>query len=344
MGASLSGSRAGHGATRYPAAWAADVVLADGRTVRIRPIRPEDDERVLRLYERVSPESMYMRFFSPIPAEFARHTEHLTQVDQHEHVLIVAELGDELVAMARYDRQPDEYGRSRVRRRGRDQHRGLGTLLLEHLAAIGRDQGIQRFVATTLPQNWRMLAVFRDAGYEVTSQFDQGTVEVSFSIEPTDASVAAQERPRASRRGALDRGATRTLFDRRHRGEPAASTIGHEMLRNLPARRVHRSCVPGEPERASSVAGVRAYPTIADVPDKVDLAVVTVPAAEVLEDVRQCAAKGVQGLVIISAGFAEVGGDRRTSSASSSRSLGATGCAWSGPTAWASSTRTLTVR
>ena len=308
-GAGLSGSRAGHGATRYPAAWAADVVLADGRTVRIRPIRPEDDERVLRLYERVSPERMYMRFFSPIPAEFARHTEHLTQVDQHEHVLIVAELGDELVAMARYDRQPDGTAEVAFVVDDAHQHRGLGTLLLEHLAAIGRDQGIQRFVATTLPQNWRMLAVFRDAGYEVTSHFDQGTIEVSFSIEPTDASVVAQEarEHRAEARSIAGLLAPSSIAvigaSRRSR------TIGHEILRNLLQGGFTGRVYPVNPN-ARAVAGVRTYPTTTDLPDNVDLAVIAVPAAEVLDTVRQCAAKGVRGLVIISAGFAELGGDQ----------------------------------
>ena len=88
-----------------PVGWAADVVSADGRTVRLRPVTPDDDEKVLRLYERLSPESMYLRYFSPVPAPLARQTERLTQVDQHQHVVIVADHGDEIVAMARYDRE-----------------------------------------------------------------------------------------------------------------------------------------------------------------------------------------------------------------------------------------------
>ena len=189
----VSFSEAGDRVAAYPAAWVADVVSADGRAVRIRPIRPEDNEKVLQLYERLSPESMYLRFFSPVPAETARRTEHLTQVDQDEHVVIVAEMGDELVAMARYDRQPPgDTAEVAFVVDDAHQRRGLGTLLLEHLAAIGRDQGIHRFVATTLPQNHRMLEVFRDAGYELTTRFEQGAIDVSFAIEPTGASVAAQ--------------------------------------------------------------------------------------------------------------------------------------------------------
>jgi acetyl coenzyme A synthetase (ADP forming)-like protein len=290
--------------------WAADVVSADGRTVRIRPIRARDSEKVLQLYERLSPESMYLRFFSPVPAEMARRTERLMQVDQGEHVVIVAELGDDLVAMARYDRQsPGDTAEVAFVVDDDHQSRGLGTLLLEHLAAIGRDQGIRRFVATTLPQNRRMLEVFRDAGYEVASRYEQGAIDVSFAIEPTGASLAAQlEREHhaeaRSIAGLLAPSSIAVIgASRRPR------TIGHEVLRNLLQGGFNGPTYPVNPN-ARAVAGVRAYPTISDVPDTVDLAVVTVPATEVPEAVRQCAAKGVRGLVIISAGFAELGRDR----------------------------------
>src|SRR6266540_3121776 len=216
------------------AAWTADVVSADGRTVRIRPVRPDDDDRVLALYERLSPESMYLRFFSPVPAETARRVEHLTQVDNDQHVVIVAEMGDELVAMARYDcLGSDRAAEVAFVVDDAQQGHGLGTLLLEHLAAIGRAQGITRFVATTLAQNRRMLEVFQDAGYEVTSRFEQGTIEVAFSIEPTEASVAAQlarehESEARSIAELLTPASIAVIGAGRRRG-----SIGHEILRNL---------------------------------------------------------------------------------------------------------------
>src|SRR5918994_4512027 len=292
------------------AAWTADVVSADGRTVRIRPVRPGDDERVLALYERLSQESMYLRFFSPLSAPRARDVERLTQVDHRWHVVIVAELGDELGAMARYDclASGDAAEVAFVVDDAQQGH-GLGTLLLEHLAAIGRVQGIRRFVATTLPNNQRMLTVFRDAGYEVTSHFDQGTVEVAFSIGVTPASLAAQlEREhRAEARSVaelLAPSSVAVIGAGRRR-----ATIGHEILRNLLTGGFTGPVYPVN-ANARAVGGVRAFPTITDVPDDVDLAVVAVPAAEVPAAVEQCAVKGVRGLVIISAGFAETGGDR----------------------------------
>jgi acetate---CoA ligase (ADP-forming) len=308
--AGMSVGESGDDTGQYASAWVADVVSADGRTVRIRPIRAEDDEGVLRLYERLSVESMYLRFFSPVPAPVALRTEHLTQVDQDQHVVIVAELGDELVAMARYDRQPPG-DKAEVAFVVDDAHqrRGLGTLLLEHLAAIGRAQGIRRFVATTLPQNRRMLSVFRDAGYEVTSQFEQGAIEVSFSIRATETSLGAQEarehRAEAQSIAALLTPSSIAVIGASRR--PA--TIGHEILRNLIGGGFTGPVYPVNPQ-ARAVAGVRAYPTIGDVPDDVDLAVVAVPATDVPEAVRQCATRGVRNLVIISAGFAELGGDQ----------------------------------
>ncbi len=136
--------------------------------------------------------------------------------------------------MARYDRQPTG-DTAEVAFVVDDAHqsRGLGTLLLEHLAAIGRGQGLRRFVATTLPQNRRMLAVFRDAGYEVTSHFEQGTIEVSFSIGTTDASLAAQQarehRAEAESIAGLLTPSSIALIGASRR----PGTIGHEILRNL---------------------------------------------------------------------------------------------------------------
>ena len=295
------------GVALSPERWSAFLVSADGRTVRIRPITVDDDERVLQLYAHLSPESMYLRFFSAVPAEMARDIERLTEVDQDEHVVIAAEVDDELVALARYDRQPPgDVAEAAFVVDDEHQHRGLGTLLLEHLAAIGRERGIRRFIATILPHNRPMLEVFRDAGYEVTSRFEQGTISVSFSIDPTDASLAAQ----LGREHLAEARSIRELLAPSSIAVVGASrrprTIGHEVLRNLLRGGFTGPTYPVNPN-ARAVGGVRAYPTITDVPDPVDLAVVSVPAAEVPEAVRQCADKGVRGLVIISAGFAELG-------------------------------------
>ncbi len=293
-------------AAEYPAEWESDVVLSDGGTVRLRPVRPEDDSGLLGLYERLSDESLYLRFFSPVPRPTAHQLERLSHVDYRDRMALVAVLGDDIVAVARYDRVGDDEAEVAFTVEDTQQGRGLGTMMLEHLAVIARAHGIGRFVADTLPSNRRMLDVFRNAGFEVDRSFDSGTVRVEFSIEPTDASIAAV-RMREHRSEAASM--ARLLAPRsiavigagRRRG-----SIGHEVFRNLLRYGFEGPVYPVNPA-TNHVAGVRAFESILAVPDDVDLAVVTVPADGVRAVVEQCAQKHVHGLVIISAGFAEIG-------------------------------------
>src|SRR5262245_49659633 len=290
----------------YPAAWEGDVVLSDGGTVRVRPIRSDDEARLLALYERLSDESLYLRFFSPVPAPTAAHLERLTTIDYDDHMALVAELGDEILAVARYDRTSSDEAEVAFTVRDDQQGRGLGTLLLEHLAVIARSRGITMFSADTLPNNARMLGVFADAGWVAHRSFVDGTVRVRFSIEPTSDSIAAVEAREQQAEGA----STARLLAPRSIAVIGASrqagTIGHELFRNLLRYDFQGPVYPVHPT-AVSVAGVRAFPTLLDIPDTIDLALVVVPAATVPEIVEQCARKRVHGIVIISSGFAEVG-------------------------------------
>ncbi|GAB3966702.1 hypothetical protein GCM10029978_032460 [Actinoallomurus acanthiterrae] len=163
----------------YPDHWEADVVLADGGTAHLRPIRPGDAELLREFYARLSPESIYYRFFSPRPRLTDREIEHFTTVDYLDRVALIATIGDAMIAVVRYDRlgtgspyatvpeSPDESpDTAEVAFLVEDaqQGRGLGTVLLEHIAAAARERGIQRFIADVLPENRRMTTVFRAAG------------------------------------------------------------------------------------------------------------------------------------------------------------------------------------
>lgn len=291
------------------AAWEADVVLADGGTVHLRPIRPADGEALVAFHERLSSETQYLRFFSPKPVLTPRDVERFTHVDHDSRVALVAVLGGQVVGVARYDRVPGT-GDAEVAFVIEDRHqgRGLGTIFLEYLAAIARERGVTRFVADTLPHNVRMLEVFRTAGFTAEQRFADGVVRVTFPIQPTDRSVAAME---DRDRHASAQSIARLLAPRsvavigagRQRG-----TIGHEVFRNLIAGGFEGPVYPVNP-KASHVASVRAYPSVLDIPDDVDLGVICVPAPLVLDAVDQCVAKKVHGLVVITAGFAEAGGD-----------------------------------
>lgn len=305
-GASLS---AGLQPDGYPHRFEADVVLVDGGTLHVRPIRPTDDEAVAALHRRLSSESVYLRFFSPLPELSPTLLARFTRVDYVDRLGLVAELGDDLVGVARYDRVggSDE---AEVAFVVEDAHqgRGIGTILLEHLAVIGRENGIRRFVADTLPTNRRMLSVFRAAGFEDQRDFADGLVRVTFDIEPTEGSMAAMH---AREHHAAAHSIARLLAPKSIAVVGAsrrAGTVGHVLLTNLLGGGFTGPVYPVNPE-ARSVAGVRAYPRILDVPDQVDLAVVVVPASAVPEVVAQCGAKGVGGLAVVSAGFAETGAE-----------------------------------
>ncbi len=295
----------------YPAQWESDVVLADGGTARVRPSRPDDEPALLALYERLSDESIYLRFFSPVPRPTAVQLERITSIDYVDHMVLVAQIGADIVAVARYDRIGPDEAEVAFAVADDQQRRGLATLLLEHLAGIARANGITTFLADTLPGNSKMLNVFVDAGWEADRRFTEGTIRVRFPIAPTSASVGVVE---ARESHAESASIARLLAPRSIAVIGASRTagkIGHELFRNLLEYGFEGPVYPVHPT-ALSVAGVRAYPSVLEVPDAVDLAVVVVPAPDVAGIARQCADKGVLGMLVITAGFAEAGGDGKT--------------------------------
>ena len=291
----------------FPRQWVADAVLTDGGTVHVRPIVPGDTERIQRFHERQSPESIYFRFFSPRPRLSDRDVERFTTVDYVDRMAFVALLGDDIIGVARYDRHPARSD-AEVAFFTDDQHqgRGVATVLLEYLAAAAREVGISGFTASVLPQNRRMLSVFKQAGFEVSSRFADGIVEVELAIEPTPAALALME-ARAQQAGA--RSVERLLAPRSIAVVGASrqpGTVAHEVFRNLIDGGFEGPVYPVNHE-ADHVASVRTYPSVLAVPDDIDLAVVVVPAEQVLAVVEECAYKRVRGLVVLSAGFAEAG-------------------------------------
>jgi acyl-CoA synthetase (NDP forming)/RimJ/RimL family protein N-acetyltransferase len=293
----------------YPARWEADVVVADGGTVHIRPIRPSDAGRIQSLHARLSPETIYFRFFSPLTTLSPRMLDRFVQVDYVDRLALVALLGDDIVAVGRYERLPSgavEGDEAEVAFLVDDAHqgRGLGTVLLEFLVAAATEAGIGRFVADTLPENRRMLRVFHEAGFADQRTFADGVVRVAFAIAPTAASQAvAHERERYAAARSIGRllapRSVAVVGASRRRG-----SLGHELFRSLLTGGFEGPVYPVNPH-AAHVHSVRAYPTLADLPQRVDLAVVVVPAAAVAGVVEECARTHVGGLVVISSGFAE---------------------------------------
>lgn len=339
-GRARGGTTLGDVAPSYPAHWEADVVLSDGGTAHLRPIRPDDADLLRSFYSRLSEQSIYFRFFGPRPQLSDREIEWFTGVDYNDRVALIATIGTEMVAVVRYDRlTPEDQAEVAFLVEDAHQGRGVAAVLMEHLRAAARERGIRMFVADVLPANHRMTGLFRQAGYTAHSEFEDGVVRMTLDLATTGSAVeVTSAREHRSEARSIERllkpesvaviGASR---------EPGG--IGQTVLRNLlgadfsgPVYPVHRE--------VRAVAGVRAYRSVSAIDGDVDLAVLAVPAESVIKVVEECAEKGVKGLVVVSSGSARPGRTGRSGRRSWSASPGRTGCAWSVPTASASRTPT----
>lgn len=304
----------GPDAPEQPARWEADVVLRDGGTAHVRPIAPDDADRLRRFHARLSAETIYFRFFAPYPTLSDRDIARFTQVDHVDRVALVALVGEEMIGVVRYERTGPAEAEVAFNIEDAHQGRGVGPVLLDHIAAAARERGVARFTAEVLPVNRRMIKVFQDAGYDVSSDYDEGIVSLTFDIAET---TTAREVMQAREQRAEARSVERLLAPSSVAVVGASrlyGSLGQTVLRNLLAagfRGTVHAVNSGAGELAAEVAGVRAYPSLLDVPGPVDLAVVAVPADAVEQVVRDGARKGVQGLVVLSAGFAETGAHGR---------------------------------
>jgi len=162
-----------------------DVALTDGTSVHVRSIGPDDADALRSFHSRLSPESIVLRFFGPHPRLSDAEVERFTHVDGVDRVALVAERAAQLVAVARYDRSTarDEAEVAFVVDDAWQGH-GLGTILLQHLANTARSHGIRYLVADTLSENFRMLNVFRDAGFARTFTRTSEVMHVVMDIAP----------------------------------------------------------------------------------------------------------------------------------------------------------------
>jgi acetyl coenzyme A synthetase (ADP forming)-like protein len=291
--------------TAYPAHRAADVALRDGSTAHIRPVRADDRAELSRFFAGLSGQSIGLRFFSGAP-DLERISHWAIHVDYRDRYGLVATIGQEVVAHAAYQRTSDDRAEVAFAVADAHQGRGLGTILLAHLAEAASANGIDAFEAEVLAENHRMLEVFRESGFSLRTSAKPGAIGVQFptSITP-DAAQRFEHREQIAAVAAM-----RHFFAPRSVAVIGASrtrgTIGGEIFRNLVVTGFHGPVYPVNP-KAEVVQSVRAYSSVSDVPGPVELAVIVVPADSVIDVARECGAKGVRGLVVISAGFSETG-------------------------------------
>ena len=288
-----------------------DVVLRDGSTIRLRPARTSDERGIRDLFARLSPDSLYSRFFR-IPKLPTLDVSEFLRADPDQAFTLIGESNGEAIAVAGYVRDARVPDRAEVAFVIADplQGRGIGTRMLETLADIARPHEIRRFDAYVLASNNRMLRVFMDSGFAVEQQLEAGVFHVALTLDRTpdfEARAAARSElaATASVRSFLAPQSVAVVGASHERGK-----IGSEILHNLVSAGYRGRLFAIHPT-AVDIDGVKAYPNIAAVPGDVDLAVVSVPAAHVSQVVDDCIAKHVKAIVIISAGFAETGAEGR---------------------------------
>ncbi|HET8823328.1 MAG TPA: GNAT family N-acetyltransferase [Thermoleophilaceae bacterium] len=291
-------------ATTAPAVEATDVILRDGSTLRLRSPAAEDADTLLEFFSGLSEHSLYLRFHG-FPALGPKLVEPVLEPDWQDRGALVGSVGGRIVALANWVRLRDPLA-AEVAFAVADefQGRGIGTRLLERLAAQAAEAGIEEFVAEVLHENAAMLSVFRDAGFTVARAGEAGEVEIRFPIAPT----SGYREQVAARDHAAVRASLAPFFRPRSVAVVGASkrrgSIGGELFRNVLTADFAGSVYPVN-RNGDSVAGVHGHRTVAEIAEGIDLAVICVPGEQVLAAAEDALAAGVRALVVISAGFAE---------------------------------------
>ena len=285
-------------------------LLADGTTITIRPAGPGDFEAVKQFHEAMSPDNLYLRFFSMSRQAAEQEARRVCRgEDGSARGAILGFLGDELVGVASFEPDTDPAtAEVAFAVADRMHRRGVATLLLEHLVSLARDRGVQVFTASALPENTAMLRVFADAGLAVTRRLDEGVVELSMAIpgsaalsEPSTYLDAVAGREQQAEVASLE-----PLFAPRSVAVVGAGhrpgSIGRSILLNIRDAGFTGTLHAVNPHRGD-IDGIPSVPSLAALPEAPDLAVVTVPAAAVLDVAQECGKRGCRSLVVITSGL-----------------------------------------
>lgn len=288
----------------------ADVLLADGSIAVIRSLLEGDRAAVLELHESVSVDTLRLRFFSPSREAGRRYVDHLFAADNTGSAALVAIIRGRVAGLATAELLSPELAEVAFLVADEDRGRGLGSLLLEHLAALGRRHGVSRFQAEVLSDNHGMLRVFRAAGFEAARTTVAGEVEVELRTDASREAVEAADRREW-------RAAARSLRPLLHPTSVAVVGVrrssggfGHGVLQAIRSSPYSGTIHVIHPE-AESIDGLPATRTLADLDRPVDLVVVAVPADGVADVIRDAVANGAGAAVVISSGFSGTGSDER---------------------------------
>jgi len=285
-------------------------LLTDGATIEIRPARPGDFAAVRDMHAKMSPDNLYLRFFSmsPMVAEF--EARRICREPGPDHAALLAVLDGEVVGCGTYEQAGAGSRSAEVAFTVADDlhNRGIGMLLLEHLVSLGRGRGFRAFTAETLSENAQMLRVFADAGLQMQRSVAGGVYDLTFPLPADEADAAlgtywtaVAERERwadvASMRPILVPGSVAVIGASRRPG-----SIGRVILQNVITGGFAGHVYPVNPH-VTKLAGIPCLPSASALPGNVDLAVIATPAGAVLGVAEECGQRGVKGLVVIAAGL-----------------------------------------
>ncbi len=283
-------------------------LLADGTTVEIRPATAADFDAVKAMHEAMSPDNTYLRFFNISRVAADTEARRICRDPSPGSAALLALAGGEVAGVASYARTGPGAAEVAFAVADHMHHRGIATLLLEHLVSYGRSQQITTFTAQTLSENRAMLNVFADAGLPVTRRFVDGVYELTLPLPANDAAVALDsyltavaERERRAEIVSLGRvfapDSVVVVGASRRRG-----TAGRAILDNIAAGGFAGRLYTVN-SRARQIGGDRCLASVLDLPEPADLAIIAVPAAGVLDVAEQCGRRGVRSLVVITAGL-----------------------------------------
>ncbi len=284
-----------------------DVVLRDGSTVRIRLMRPADEPGLLALLQSLSEESRWLRFYSSASGSALAAEAHREANLDHTFGLLAFSGAIEHVVGHAFYAALDEHRAEVAFTISNDfQGRGLGTILLGQLADVAAARGIQVFEAEVVAANLAMLNVFRESGFPIEVDATAGQLHVTFPTSLSEEAIKRFERRETlaavnALKLFFNPRAVAVIGASRHRG-----TIGGEIFHNLLSYGFNGPVYPVNPT-AEVIQCVPAYPSVEGIGGPVDLAIIIVPAAQVIQVAAECGRKGVKALVVISAGFSETG-------------------------------------
>ena len=290
-------------------------LLTDGTTIEIRPARSADFAAVRDMHAKISPDNLYLRFFSVSPLVAEQEARRVCREPGPDHAALLAVLDGEVVGCGTYEQAGAGSRSAEVAFTVADDlHRhGIGMLLLEHLVSLARGRGFRAFTAETLTENTAMLRVFADAGLPAQRSLVDGVYDITFPLpsDEADAALGTYRDTVAVRERSADVASMRPMLMPASVAVVGASrrpgSVGRTILRNIITGGFAGQVYPVNPH-AAELDGIACLPSAAVLPDDVDLAVIAVPAPAVLGVAEECGRRGVKALVVLAAGL---GGEAR---------------------------------